>query len=153
MNISIIKEFIEEIITAENINKADLYNGGAIYYMNGNDGTDFDFQANNRSCEFYVFWNNEKGAIKAMFEKGGIKAWCYFDKDNAFNSEKIHTHSKTADIDLLTVCEYLQGTFDDKNIFDEAVTDWELTERGYISTDDEEDEEYYEEEYDEEDED
>ena len=29
-----------------------LIDNGAIYYMNGNDGTDFDFSMNDRTCEF-----------------------------------------------------------------------------------------------------
>ena len=37
---------------------------GKIYYMNGNDGTDFDWEANDRLCEFMVFHENEYGYIK-----------------------------------------------------------------------------------------
>lgn len=33
-----------------------LYGNGAIYYMNGNDGTAFDWEANDRCCEFYMFY-------------------------------------------------------------------------------------------------
>lgn len=29
-----------------------LIDNGAIYYMNGNDGTGFDFSMNDRTCEF-----------------------------------------------------------------------------------------------------
>ena len=41
-----------------------LYNNGSIYYMNGNDGTDFDWFENNCLCEFMIFGKNQKGFIK-----------------------------------------------------------------------------------------
>lgn len=37
---------------------------GAIYYMNGNDGTSFDWEANSRLCEFYIYYKSELGFIK-----------------------------------------------------------------------------------------
>lgn len=48
----------------------DLHSNGAIYYMNGNDGTDFDWNANDRCCEFYMFHSNEVGFIKLCVNKG-----------------------------------------------------------------------------------
>ena len=67
-----------------NITNDMLYNNGAIYYMNGNDGTEFDWNMNNRLCEFLVFHKNEMGFIKAfvnmdnsinmyIYEDGGMK--------------------------------------------------------------------------------
>ena len=47
----------------------DLDKNGAIYYMNGNDGTDFDWNANDRCCEFYMFHSNEIGFIKLLVNK------------------------------------------------------------------------------------
>ena len=44
-----------------------LYGNGAIYYMNGNDGTEFDWKANDRCCEFYMFYKeSEMGFIKVF---------------------------------------------------------------------------------------
>lgn len=44
-----------------------------IYYMNGNDGTDFDWECNDRTCEFIVFYEEEPklGHIKAYVTKEG----------------------------------------------------------------------------------
>ena len=42
---------------------------GKIYYMNGNDGTDFDWKCNGRTCEFMVFNDNEMGYIKLDINK------------------------------------------------------------------------------------
>lgn len=46
-----------------------LCENGAIYYMNGNDGTRFDWKENNHLCEFFVFHKNEKGFIKVYINK------------------------------------------------------------------------------------
>ena len=75
-----------------NITNDMLYNNGAIYYMNGNDGTEFDWNMNNRLCEFLVFHKNEMGFIKAfvnmdnsidmyIFEDGGMKPTYKFTEE------------------------------------------------------------------------
>ena len=46
------------------ITDEDLDENGAIYYMNGNDGTDFDWNANDHTSEFYMYHENEIGFIK-----------------------------------------------------------------------------------------
>lgn len=52
------------------ITDEDLHSNGAIFYMNGNDGTDFDWNANDRCCEFYMYHSNEIGFIKLFVNKG-----------------------------------------------------------------------------------
>lgn len=48
----------------------DLHENGAIFYMNGNDGTDFDWNANEHTSEFYIYHENEIGFIKLYVNKG-----------------------------------------------------------------------------------
>lgn len=51
-----------------------LDNGGAIVYANGNDGTDFDFECNERLCEFMIYHGKELGEvgfIKCCVDKWG----------------------------------------------------------------------------------
>ncbi len=52
------------------ITDEDLHSNGAIFYMNGNDGTDFDWNANEHTSEFYMFHENEIGFIKLYVNKG-----------------------------------------------------------------------------------
>ena len=52
------------------ITDEDLHSNGAIFYMNGNDGTDFDWNANDHTSEFYMFHENEIGFIKLFVNKG-----------------------------------------------------------------------------------
>lgn len=49
-----------------------LDSNGAIHYMNGNDGTRFDWNCNDRLCEFYVFHKNEMGFIKALVNRDNV---------------------------------------------------------------------------------
>ena len=51
------------------IKDEDLRSNGAIYYMNGNDGTDFDWDANDHTSEFYIYHSNEIGFIKLYVNK------------------------------------------------------------------------------------
>ena len=46
-----------------------LDNDGKIYYMNGNDGTDFDWDWNDRLCEFVVFGKMKWVLSKFLFTK------------------------------------------------------------------------------------
>lgn len=58
-------------IMCPNVTDEMLDTNGAIHYMNGNDGTPFDWNCNNRLCEFILFHKNGIGFIKA-----------YVDSDN-----------------------------------------------------------------------
>ena len=91
------KEQIERVINIArekypSITNDMLYTNGSIYYMNGNDGTDFDWNCNDRLCEFYVFHKNEMGFIKVcvnrnnsinvyIYEDGGIEPTYKFKEE------------------------------------------------------------------------
>ena len=141
LDITRIKEIIEKVIEKEGIDVSHLYNKGAIYYRNGNDGTGFDYGCNNMTCEFYVFWKNEYGAIK-LNQRGNKFDVFVYPEDDPFGG-KYHEYEYDSPFDLYELCCYLQGTFDDNNIWDEEIKDWKLTKEGYIPIDDEEDEEEY----------
>ncbi len=130
MNIIKIKEFIDSIIEEHNIDRSHLDAHGAVYYMNGNDGTDFDYGCNGRACEFYVFWKSEAGAIKVFVQKGIMVAYLY-PEDNHFGgvySEIVREHP----YNLHELCCYLQGSRDDKGIWDKPILNWELDSYGYV---------------------
>ena len=63
-----------------NITNDMLDEDGAIYYMNGNNTTKFDWKVNGRLCEFYIFHKNEYGFIKALVNKDdSINIYIYED--------------------------------------------------------------------------
>ena len=137
LNIIKIKNFIEDLIKREGINKEYLYDNGAIYYYNGNDGTDFDYSANNMTCEFFVFWKSEDGAIKVNQRGDKLVAYVY-DKEDPYNTSKAHEYTEDSPFDLYELCCYLQGTFDDRGIHNKEITEWNLDIEGYIPRFDEE---------------
>ena len=94
---------------------------GKIYYMNGNDGTDFDWNCNERVCEFMVFHENEMGYIKLMVYKDNtIQAYIYADGGMHPTNEKELTYNG----DVRAFAIHLYEVFDDNNIYDEAIEDY-----------------------------
>lgn len=57
----IIDEFAAVRARYPHITDEDLDSGGAIFYMNGNDGTEFDWIVNSMTSEFFIFFNPERG--------------------------------------------------------------------------------------------
>lgn len=58
----------------EDISMEELEEQGAIYYMNGNNGTEFDWFVNEKLPSFMMFYDDEEnlGAIKANLNSSGI---------------------------------------------------------------------------------
>lgn len=140
LDIRKIKETIDEIIEREDIDRSHLYGNGAIFYFNGNDGTDFDYECNNMTCEFFVFWKSEDGAIKLNQRGDKLDIFVYPEEDPFGGDYKEYEFNSP--FELLELCKYLKGSFDDKDIYDEEIKKWILTEEGYISDEDSEDDEW-----------
>lgn len=141
LNISFVKEAMESFLKDMNVDKSRLYDNGAIYYMNGNDGTDFDFNCNDRACEFYMYWPSEDGALKLLLSKDKIIMY-YYPEEDPYNHELLVKRDipNNNDYDLYEVCTYLYGSYDRKNIYDEKVENWELETEECFNTQDDEDE-------------
>lgn len=94
---------------------------GKIYYMNGNDGTDFDWNCNERVCEFMVFHENEMGYIKLMVYKDNtIQVYIYADGGMypTDTKELIYKGNTKA------LAIHLYELFDNNDIYDEAIEDY-----------------------------
>ena len=55
--------------TLPEINKEDLEDGGAVFYMNGKNGTAFDWYVNDHLPSFFIFYNDKENlftVIKVM---------------------------------------------------------------------------------------
>ena len=117
---------------------------GAIYYMNGNDSTPFDWNCNGRLCEFYVFHKNEIGFIKAninenniinvyIYEDGGMQPTYTFKEE----MEKVKANS------FANLMNYIA---DDNGLYDKPIDelDWDVdsSECYDISDTDDEDDEW-----------
>ena len=123
-SIEAIKKFIDDVITKHNIDRNELYNKGAVYYCNGNDGTWFDYTVNGRTCEFYVYWKNRDGAIKTTVNEETIHCYIY-PQDDPYG-EKYDEDEDDSPFDLRQLCRELGKAFDDKGIWNRAIKDWVL---------------------------
>lgn len=56
-----------------------LYLGGQLHYMNGNDGTEFDWKTNERTCEFMSFYNRTMTTFLRLFvyRDGYLRGYAY----------------------------------------------------------------------------
>ena len=107
---------IKQIIN-ENINKyltdaksSDLEENGNIYYMNGKNGTEFDWYVNEHISDFMVFYNDEKklGAIKlTLYSDGNILIYIYGDKGNKI-VQKIETTMNITEQEMLDLSVMLK---------------------------------------------
>lgn len=141
-NYEIIQKMFDEWKERNGLKNEDLLKDGAVHYMNGNDGTDFDWQVNDRVCEFYVFYKeSEMGALRIDFRKDG-KMNKFFYEDGAWGPSA--EEFVESPIDTAELAAYLYGTFDQHGIWDQPITDWTFTEMCWIE--DEEEDDYYEEE-------
>lgn len=95
-----------------------------IYYMNGNDGTDFDFSCNKRTCEFMVFYKKSKmGFLKvSVNDDNTIDGYCYgegqlypFEVGGSLERESI---DENADV---FACQ-LQIIADDRGLYDMPIS-------------------------------
>ena len=102
-----------------------LKDNGAIFYMNGKNGTKFDWQTNEHLSPFFVFYKDGNGAIKLVINKDGTAVAYYFLKgeNNPCNTIQTEFSDKTAkDIAVL-----MYTISDCKGVFDTAITNLETT--------------------------
>lgn len=127
-----------------NITDDMLDNNGAIYYMNGNDSTRFDWNCNNRLCEFYVYHKNEIGFIKAFVNRDNtIDMYIYED------AGMIPTYEFTEEMENLKANSFanlMNYIADDENLWDRPINelDWDVdTIECYDISENDEDEEVW----------
>lgn len=99
-----------------------LCGNGAIYYMNGNDGTEFDWNVNDMCCEFYLFYKEtEMGFIKVYVNKDNtISGYAYNDKGNG-EAIKIK-RAGLIEGEAYYLASVLKKEADDEGIYDEDIS-------------------------------
>lgn len=77
-----------------------LIENGTVYYMNGNDGTKFDFDMNDRTCEFMSFYKSSNyGFFKVYVTRSGvIDGYAYLEEGHgeAIRLEPKHVGAEEA---------------------------------------------------------
>lgn len=101
------------------VKASELENDGAIFYMNGKDGTEFEWYVNDKLPPFMIFYNDKDnmGALKLMLYKNGdVELYIYEDHGKKLLQE-IHTHIEAAEADLLELAVILRNEADDHSLW------------------------------------
>lgn len=85
-----IVDYFYNLMEEKGVKPEDLAGDGAVYYRNGNDGTDFDWQVNDNTCEFMMFYkSSEMGFAKLQVTKSGDLVGYYWGEEGYGEGEKI----------------------------------------------------------------
>ena len=120
-----IKEIINENIKIylPDVKPTDLEENGMIYYMNGKNGTEFDWYVNEKISDFMVFYNDETnlGAIKlTIYYNGEVLLYIYGDKGNKIVKE-INTSIEASEDEIFQLAVILKNEADDNRIWDASI--------------------------------
>lgn len=101
------------------VKTSDLEKDGAIYYMNGRDGTEFDWYVNSKLSPFMVFYDDEDnlGAIKLLLYRDGSIAVYIYDEKGKKLIKEVHTHLEVNETDIFELAVILRNEADDNNIW------------------------------------
>lgn len=129
----IIKQNINEYLPE--IKSSDLEENGTVYYMNGKNGTEFDWYVNEHLPSFMVFYNDEQnlGAAKLLiYANGEVILYIYGDKGNKVIKE-VKTSIEVAENELFNLAVILKSEADDKSIWEASIdkinTDFEINDK------------------------
>lgn len=115
---NIISEKIKEYLPKVGVK--DLEEDGAIYYMNGQNGTAWDYYVNGHLSNFMVFYNdqNNLGIVKfSLYQDGKFKLYLYNEKGKKLLKE-IDGKLDVSKEDLFMFATLLKVQMDDKGNFD-----------------------------------
>ena len=85
--VAIINDDVEKYT---NYKQRESFDNGLIY-ANGNDGTEFDWEKNNRLCEFVYWHKNGSCAMRCLVEKSGdVEVYIYPDGEVSPAHSEVH---------------------------------------------------------------
>lgn len=116
----IIKSYIEDAIKAHPIKEEGKTYEPVVHYMNGNDGTKFDWDANARTCEFFVFYKSKEalGYIKVYATKRGTLEGYVWDTERY--TDGVELTPAPIGIDKARAIKRMCMKFDNNDKYDEV---------------------------------
>ena len=105
------------------VKTSDLEKRGAVFYMNGKNGTAFDWFVNGHFPDFFIFYGDREnlGAVKAMlYTDGALTIYVYGDKGHA-EPVCFEGHMEATAEELLCLVALLTENADSKSIWDEDI--------------------------------
>lgn len=106
------------------INSAELEDNGAVFYMNGKNGTAFDWFVNEHFPCFFIFYSDKEnlGAVQAILGSDGrLSVYVYGDKGHA-EPEKLSFDVEADAEELLELAVLLTENADEKKIWDTDIS-------------------------------
>lgn len=117
-----VKEIIDRNLELylPHVTMSQLENNGAIYYMNGRDGTEFDWYVNDKCPPFMVFYNDKDnlGAVKLLLYKNGDIVLYIYDEKGKKMIKEVHTNLAVNETELFELAVILRNVADDNKIWD-----------------------------------
>lgn len=104
---------------------SELEKNGAVFYMNGKNGTEFDWHVNNKLSDFMAFYDSGEhlGIAKAtVYDSGDVLLHLYEDQGRKVARE-IKTCLKATEEELLSLAVTLRHNADDRKIWDADICD------------------------------
>lgn len=122
------KQFIEDIFDEirkeyPHITDDMLCENGAIFYMNGNDSTPFDWQVNGRLCEFCVYHKNENGFIKAIVSNDGSVYGYAYEHGEMSPTRRFSYSIDTEETDMLFLANLMNNIADRQGMLNKDIDD------------------------------
>lgn len=139
-----IKNIMQEKISKFNLDTSKILDG--MYYLNGNDSTEFDILVNGNICELAYIYKSEYIAVKSYVCTDG-KLWIYTfnDKKECIDNHKIKNFINYDEFVEFSSNIYEYTDFIDKydEVIDESIFTMEYITRDFIEENKEYEEEYY----------
>ena len=106
--------FLPEV-TAQNLEKS-----GALFYMNGQNGTEFDWYVNDRLSSFMVFYNDEAnlGAVKLYLNRSATADVFLYGEQGKKFLKQVTVPVEVTEQELLELAVLLRREADDKRLWD-----------------------------------
>ncbi len=98
----------------------ELEKGGALFYMNGQNGTEFDWYVNDRLPSFMVFYNDKDnlGAVKLHLNRSGTADVFLYSEQGKQFLKQVTVPVEAAEQELMELAVLLRREADGKRLWD-----------------------------------
>lgn len=131
----ILREVTEIISTGlrtylPHVDTKELEENGTIYYMNGRDGTIFDWFVNDRLCPLMCFYDDEDkmGAVRANLYKDGTLECYYFENHADEPCKEVVRHIRASEEEMTNLAARFYAGERKNHVYDAALAAYSLDE-------------------------
>ena len=117
----IIRDNLKENLPQVSLN--ELEEGGMVYYMNGKNGTEFDWYVNEKLCDFMVFYDDKEklGVAKFRLYNAGDYMLYLYDDHGKNVAKEISGSMDVSKEEMRTLAVIMTQNADEKRIWDNSI--------------------------------